>query len=92
MTKKHPDFEVLNKAVCRLPGFPLVCISNLANNRLAKIANQKLFKDAIYISSPSFHKKMDLWLKGKITDKQETFRIEQTVYKYLLMIIYIYLK
>jgi len=82
-------YKPFKKIIQRIPLKPInyfknfLTKSNDTGNFLNEIINNNIIKEAFYLASPNLHTKIIKLSEGKITDKKEIDKLEQSVYKYI---------
>ncbi|MCD4794096.1 MAG: lantibiotic dehydratase family protein [Bacteroidales bacterium] len=89
MMNKQNSYKPFKNFILRTPLKPVNHLSNFllktesSGNLLGEILENKIIKEAFYLASPNLFSKIIKQTEGKITDKKEIQKLEQSVFKYI---------
>lgn len=88
MVKVGAPYKNFSKYVLRTPLFPfsrykdITSKTELVDDDYKRICSNSIFKEAIYLASPSFYKEVIKWEKGQISDKKKVEKLKESILKY----------
>ncbi|WP_338648515.1 lantibiotic dehydratase family protein [Flavobacterium sp. KS-LB2] len=87
MDAKNP-YKIFNNYVLRSPLFSFseykkfTSQKTISDRNFKILCQNKIFREALFLASPSFFKEMDKWVEGEIEDSDSSSKIKSTILKY----------